>query len=158
LDFSFVCPTEILAFDDKHAEFKARGAEVIGISIDSEFAHKAYRNTPRSEGGIGPIKYPLVSDLKKTISKSYGVLCDDDVALRGLFIIDKAGIVRHALVNDLPLGRNVDEALRTLDALKHHDEHDDEVCPCNWQSGSKGMKATPEGVAAYLGEKYADGV
>lgn len=149
LDFTFVCPSEIIAFDRSLDEFKERGAEVIGVSVDSHFTHLAWKNTPVDKGGIGPIRYPLVADLKKSIAKKYGVLSDKAVALRGLFLIDKEGVVRHALVNDLNLGRSVPEALRMLDALRFTEAHG-EVCPANWRDGEEGMTATPEGVAQYL--------
>jgi len=153
LDFTFVCPSEILAFDEKLKEFKSRDAEVVGVSIDSVYTHLAWKRTPVDQGGIGPIRYPLVSDLKRDIARSYGVLTDDEVALRGLFLIDRHGIVRHAVLNDLPLGRSVSEALRMLDALRFHDEHG-QVCPANWQKGQEGMKPTRQGVVDYL-SKYA---
>ena len=153
LDFTFVCPSEILAFDERLDEFHERGCEVVGVSVDSHYTHLAWRRTEVGNGGIGKIRYPLVSDLKKTIARDYGVLFDDEVALRGLFLIDREGIVRHALVNDLPLGRNVDEALRMLDALRFHEEHGD-VCPANWKLGEEGMKPTSQGVVDYL-SKYA---
>jgi len=149
LDFTFVCPSEIIAFDKALDKFKEKNAEVIGISVDSHFTHLAWKNTPREKGGIGNVQYPLVSDLTKDISRSYGVLLNDSVALRGLFLIDKDGIVRHALINDLPLGRNVDEALRVLDALQFTEKHG-EVCPANWREGEEAMKPTAEGVAGYL--------
>lgn len=149
LDFTFVCPSEIIAFDKELEKFKAKNAELIGVSVDSEFTHFAWKNTPREQGGIGQIQYPLVADLNKNISREFGVLFDDAVALRGLFLIDKEGVVRHALVNDLSLGRNVDEALRMLDALKFTEEHGD-VCPANWREGEEAMKPTAEGVAEYL--------
>lgn len=149
LDFTFVCPSEIIAFNKKLDEFKQRGVEVIGCSIDSHFTHLAWKNTPVNDGGIGNVQYPLVSDLDKTISQSYGILLPDGMSLRGLFLIDKDGIVRHCVINDLPLGRSVDEALRMVDALQFHEEHG-EVCPANWQKGEEGMKDTPEGVASYL--------
>ncbi len=152
LDFTFVCPSEIIAFDNRVAEFKKLGAEVIGISVDSQYTHYAWKNTPVEKGGIGNVQFPLVADLTKSIARSYDVLTGDAVALRGTFIIDKKGVVRHQLVNDLPLGRNVDETLRTLDALIFHEEHG-EVCPANWKKGEQGMKATAEGVAAYLKDK-----
>ena len=152
LDFTFVCPSEIIAFDNRVAEFAKRGAEVIGISVDSQYTHYAWKNTPVEKGGIGNVQFPLVADLTKSIARSYDVLTGDAVALRGTFIIDKKGIVRHQLVNDLPLGRNVDEAIRMVDALIFHEEHG-EVCPANWKKGEKGMKATAEGVASYLKEK-----
>jgi peroxiredoxin (alkyl hydroperoxide reductase subunit C) len=153
LDFTFVCPSEILAFDERLDEFHERGCEVVGVSVDSHYTHLAWRRTAVENGGIGRIRYPLVSDLKKTISRAYGVLFDDEVALRGLFLIDREGVVRHALVNDLPLGRNVDEALRMLDALLFHEKHGD-VCPANWKQGEEGMKPTSQGVVDYL-SKYA---
>ena len=154
LDFTFVCPSEILAFDKKLQEFKDKNCEVIGVSVDSHFTHLAWKRTPVQEGGIGDIQYPLVADLSKKISLSYGVLLEDmGVALRGLFIIDKEGIIRHQLVNDLPLGRSVDEALRVLEALQFHEKHG-EVCPANWRPGEEAMKPTPEGVAEYL-KKHA---
>jgi len=149
LDFTFVCPSEIIAFDKALAKFEERNAQVIGVSVDSHFTHLAWKNTPREQGGIGQVKYPLVADLKKQISNDYGVLFGDEVALRGLFLIDKEGVVRHALINDLPLGRNVDEALRILDALKFHETHGD-VCPANWREGEDAMRPTAEGVAEYL--------
>ncbi len=151
LDFTFVCPTEIIAFDKQLDEFKKRNCQVIGVSVDSEFTHLAWKETEREEGGIGDIQYPLVSDLTKQISKSYGVLFDDAVALRGLFLIDKKGIVRHSVINDLPLGRNVDEALRMLDSLAHY-EKNGEVCPANWEVGQDAMNPTADGVKKYLGE------
>ena len=149
LDFTFVCPSEIIAFDKALDKFKTRNAEVIGVSVDSPYSHYAWKNTAPKDGGIGQIKYPLVSDLNKTISRDYGVLFDESVALRGLFLIDKEGIVRHSVINDLSLGRNIDEALRTLEALQFTEKHG-EVCPANWHEGEEGMKATPEGVAEYL--------
>jgi peroxiredoxin (alkyl hydroperoxide reductase subunit C) len=149
LDFTFVCPSEIIAFDKKLAKFKEKNAEVIGVSVDSHFTHLAWKNTAVAEGGIGNVQYPLVADLNKEISRSYGVLFDEAIALRGLFLIDKEGVVRHAIVNDLPLGRNVDEALRMLDALQFTEEHG-EVCPANWRDGDEAMKPTAEGVAEYL--------
>ena len=149
LDFTFVCPSEILAFNRQVAAFKSRNCDIIGVSIDSQFSHFAWRNTPVKQGGIGQIDFPLVADIKKQISRDYGVLLDDSVALRGLFLIDREGIVRHALVNDLPLGRNVGEALRILDALQFTEEHG-EVCPANWTAGDDAMTPTAEGVATYL--------
>jgi peroxiredoxin (alkyl hydroperoxide reductase subunit C) len=149
LDFTFVCPSEILAFDKKIEDFRKRNCEVIGVSVDSHFSHLAWRNTEVSKGGIGPIRYPLVADIKKEIAREYGVLHDDSVALRGLFLIDKEGVVRHALVNDLPLGRNVDEAVRMLDALQYTEEHG-QVCPANWHEGEDAMQPTKEGVVDYL--------
>lgn len=152
LDFTFVCPSEIIAFDNRVEEFKKRGAELIGISVDSQYTHYAWKNTPVEKGGIGNIRFPLVADLTKSIARSYDVLTGDAVAFRGTFLIDKTGKVRHQLINDLPLGRNVDETLRTLDALIFHEEHG-EVCPANWKKGDKGMTATADGVASYLKEK-----
>jgi peroxiredoxin (alkyl hydroperoxide reductase subunit C) len=154
LDFTFVCPSEIIAFDKNLAKFKERGCEVIGVSVDSQFSHWAWKNTPVKEGGIGNIQYPLVADLDKSISRRYGVLLDMGVALRGTFLIDKEGMVRHAVINDLPLGRSIDEALRMVDALKFHEEHGD-VCPANWHEGEEAMKPTAEGVADYLA-KHAE--
>ncbi|WP_457576301.1 redoxin domain-containing protein [Desulfomarina sp.] len=149
LDFTFVCPSEILAFNKAVKQFEERNCQLIGVSIDSHFSHLAWKNTPVNEGGIGNIQYPLVADLDKSISKSYEVLLDAGIALRGLFLIDREGIVRHQVVNDLPLGRNVDEALRVLDALQFTEEHG-EVCPANWNKGDEAMKPTAEGVAEYL--------
>ena len=149
LDFTFVCPSEIIAFDAALAKFASKDAAVIGVSVDSHYTHLAWKNTPRDRGGIGPIKYPLVADLNKSIARDYGILLDQSVALRGLFLIDKQGIVRHALVNDLPLGRSVDEALRVLDALRFHEQHG-QVCPANWREGEEAMQPTAEGVAKYL--------
>lgn len=149
LDFTFVCPSEIIAFDKALDKFKAKGVEVIGVSVDSHFTHLAWKNTPVDQGGIGQVKYPLVADLNKQISRDYGVLVDDSVALRGLFLIDKDGIIRHAVINDLSLGRNVDEALRMVDALQFTEQHG-EVCPANWKEGDDAMKPTAEGVAEYL--------
>ena len=149
LDFTFVCPSEIIAFDKKLEAFKEKNAELIGVSVDSKYTHYAWKNTPVDQGGIGPIRYPLVADLSKQIAKDYDVLADGEKALRGLFLIDREGIVRHALINDLPLGRNVDEALRILDALQHNAAHG-EVCPANWQKGEDAMAETAEGVASYL--------
>jgi alkyl hydroperoxide reductase subunit AhpC len=135
LDFTFVCPTEIIAFSDKIDEFKKRGAEVLGVSVDSKFSHLKWIQTGRAEGGLGGLKYPLVSDLKRQISEAYGVLTEDGVALRGTFLIDKNGILRHALINDLPLGRNIDESIRLIDALQFFEQHG-EVCPANWKPGA----------------------
>ena len=149
LDFTFVCPSEIIAFDKKLDQFKAKKCEVIGVSIDSQFSHWAWKNTPVKEGGIGNIRYPLVADLDKKISRQYGVLLDMGVALRGTFLIDKEGVVRHAVINDLPLGRSIEEALRMVDALKFHEEHGD-VCPANWQEGQDAMTPNAKGVADYL--------
>jgi peroxiredoxin (alkyl hydroperoxide reductase subunit C) len=150
LDFTFVCPSEILAFNKKLDEFKKRNTEVIGVSVDSKFTHLAWKNTPVENGGIGNIQYTLVSDLNKNIAREYGILFNDAVALRGLFLIDTKGVIRHAVINDLPLGRNVSEALRMVDALQFVETHGDQVCPANWQEGDEAMKPTGEGVASYL--------
>lgn len=151
LDFTFVCPTELHAFQARLQDFKERGAEVIGCSVDSQFSHLAWVNTPKSQGGIEGVTYPLVSDLKKTIAQDYHVLNEEEgIAFRGLFLIDRQGVVRHQLVNDLPLGRSVDEAIRLLDALIFHEKHG-EVCPANWKEGDKSMKPTQEGLSSYFG-------
>jgi peroxiredoxin (alkyl hydroperoxide reductase subunit C) len=153
LDFTFVCPTELHAFSEKLPEFKARNVEVISVSVDSHFSHLAWMCTPKVKGGIEGVKYTLVSDLNKTISKDYDVLVEGaGIALRGLFLIDRKGIVRHQLVNDLPLGRSVEEALRMVDALQFFEENG-EVCPANWHKGEKSMKATQAGLENYFGEK-----
>lgn len=150
LDFTFVCPSELIAFDHRYEEFKKRGVEVVGVSIDSEFTHNAWRNTPTENGGIGAVKYALVADVKHEIAKAYGIEHPEaGVALRASFLIDKNGVVRHQVVNDLPLGRNIDEMLRMVDALQFHEEHG-EVCPAQWEKGKEGMKDSPEGVAKYL--------
>jgi len=154
LDFTFVCPTELLAFDGKLDAFTERECAVVGVSVDSPYTHAAWRRTPVEKGGIGPIKFPLISDMSREIARAYGILFEEEVALRGLFLLDAEGIVRHAVVNDQPLGRNVDEALRMLDALRFHDEHGD-VCPANWEKGKQAMKATTAGVVDYL-SKFAD--
>jgi peroxiredoxin (alkyl hydroperoxide reductase subunit C) len=150
LDFTFVCPSEILAFNKKLEEFKKRNTEVIGVSVDSKFTHLAWKNTKLEDGGIGNIQYPLVSDLNKNIAREYGILFNDSVALRGLFLIDTKGIIRHSVINDLPLGRSVDEALRMVDALQFVETHGDQVCPANWKDGDEAMKPTQDGVATYL--------
>jgi len=153
LDFTFVCPSELIAFDHRIAEFESRGVKVIGCSIDSHFTHNAWRNTAINDGGIGAVKYPLVADIDHAICKAYDVEHPEaGVAFRGSFLIDKEGVVRHQVVNDLPLGRNIDEMLRMIDALQFHEEHG-EVCPAGWNKGDKGMKDTPEGVASYLSEE-----
>jgi peroxiredoxin (alkyl hydroperoxide reductase subunit C) len=150
LDFTFVCPTEIISFNDRLDEFRKRNAEVIGVSVDSQYTHLAWINTPRKQGGLGGLSYPLVSDLNKKIARDYGVLtADETVALRGLFLIDRDGVVRHELVNDLPIGRSVDEAIRVLDALQHFEIHG-EVCPANWKPGEIGMKADPKAALKYF--------
>lgn len=149
LDFTFVCPSEILAFNRAVPEFNENNCQLIGVSIDSAFSHLAWKRTKINDGGIGDIEYPLVADLDKSISKSYEVLLSAGIALRGLFLIDREGIVRHQVVNDLPLGRSVDEALRVLHALQFTEKYGD-VCPANWKKGDDAMKPTAEGVAAYL--------
>jgi peroxiredoxin (alkyl hydroperoxide reductase subunit C) len=150
LDFTFVCPSELIAFDHRLEEFTKRNVEVIGVSIDSHFTHNAWRNTPVNEGGIGPVRYTLVADMTHNICKSFDVETPDGaVAFRGSFLIDRAGMVRHQVVNDLPLGRNIDEMLRMVDALQFTEEHG-EVCPAGWKEGDKGMNASPDGVAEYL--------
>ncbi len=149
LDFTFVCPSEIIAFDNRVEQFKALGAEPIAVSVDSHFTHLAWKNTPIEKGGIGQVKFPMVADLTKSIARDYDVLLNDAIAFRGTFMIDKKGIVRHQIVNDLPLGRNIDEALRMIEALNFTEENG-EVCPAGWQKGQSGMKATSEGVASYL--------
>jgi peroxiredoxin (alkyl hydroperoxide reductase subunit C) len=151
LDFTFVCPSELLAFDHRLPEFQKRGVEVIGVSIDSHFSHLAWKNTAVNNGGIGKVRYPLVADIKHEICKAYDVEAEGGVAFRGSFLIDKAGVVRHQVVNDLPLGRNIDEMIRMVDALQFVEEHG-EVCPAGWRKGQKGMKPTAEGVASYLAE------
>ena len=149
LDFTFVCPSELIAFDHRLADFKAKNVEVIGVSIDSHFTHAAWRNTPVNQGGIGQVGYPLVADIKHEICQSFGVEAAGGVAYRGSFLIDKNGVIRHMVVNDLPLGRNIDEMLRMVDALQFTEEHG-EVCPAGWNKGKAGMKASTSGVAEYL--------
>lgn len=150
LDFTFVCPSELIALDHRMDDFKQRHVEVIGVSIDSQFTHTAWRNTPVSEGGIGPVRYTLVADVKHSIVKAYGVEHPEaGVALRGAFLLDKQGTVRSQVVNDLQLGRNMDELLRLVDALQFTEEHG-EVCPAGWKKGDVGMKPTADGVASYL--------
>ena len=149
LDFTFVCPSEIIAFSHRIEEFKSRGINVIGVSVDSQFSHFAWRETPIAEGGIGRIKFPLVADLSKQISRDFDVLLNESVALRGSFLIGIDGTVRHAVINDLPLGRNVDEMLRMVDAMLFTNEYG-EVCPAGWNKGDEGMKASTDGVAEYL--------
>ena len=151
LDFTFVCPSELIAFDHRIDEFKSRGVEVIGVSIDSHFTHNAWRNTPVNQGGIGPVRYTLAADITHGICKDYDVESAIGVAFRGSFLIDKNGVVRHQVVNDLPLGRNIDEMLRMIDALQFHEEHG-EVCPAGWNKGDSGMNASPAGVAEYLSQ------
>jgi peroxiredoxin (alkyl hydroperoxide reductase subunit C) len=149
LDFTFVCPSEILAHDHRVGALAEKNTKVIGVSVDSQFTHLAWKNTPVEKGGLGQVQFPLVADLNKDIARSYGVLLPGGVALRGSFLIDKSGNVQVAHVNNLPLGRNVDEMLRLVDALQFHEEHG-EVCPAGWQKGKAGMKASPAGVAEYL--------
>lgn len=155
LDFTFVCPSELIALDNRINEFQKRNALVIGVSIDSQFTHNAWRNTPVANGGIGQVKYPLVADVNHFICQAYGVEHPTaHVALRGAFIIDKQGVVRSQIVNDLPLGRNIDELLRLIDALEFHEQHG-EVCPANWSKGKTGIKPTTEGIAHYLADEAA---
>lgn len=154
LDFTFVCPTEIIAFSDRASEFEALGVQVLGSSVDSHYTHLAWRNQPRTEGGLGQINYPLVADLNKEIARAYGVLLPGGVALRGLFLIDKDGIVRHQVINDLPLGRSVDEALRMVKALQYF-EKNGEVCPANWQEGARTIKANPKDSREFFSKEYA---
>ena len=149
LDFTFVCPTEIIAHDKRVEHFKERNVEIVGVSIDSQFTHFAWRNTSVEDGGIGPIQYPMVADITHEITRAYGVEHPDGVALRASFLIDKEGVVQHQVVNNLPLGRNVDEMLRMVDALQFSEEHG-EVCPAGWNKGESGMTPTAEGVADYL--------
>ncbi|MAF99626.1 MAG: peroxidase [Acidiferrobacteraceae bacterium] len=154
LDFTFVCPSELIAFDHRLAEFTKRGINVIGVSVDSHFSHLAWRNTEVSSGGIGQVGYPLVADLTKSIGSDYDVLLQGGITLRGSFLLDSDGTVRHQVVNDLPLGRNIDEMLRMVDTMLFTNQHG-EVCPAGWQAGDEGMKGTPSGVADYLA-KHAD--
>ncbi len=149
LDFTFVCPTEIIAFSDRLNDFKAIGTEVVAVSVDSKYSHLAWLNTPRSQGGIEGVKYPLVADLNKNIARDYGVLLEGGVALRGLFVIDPHGTIRSMVVNDLPIGRSVDETLRVVQAIQFNDKHG-EVCPANWHEGSDSMKADPKGSKEYF--------
>lgn len=156
LDFTFVCPTEIIAFSEAAERFEALGVKIIGASVDSQFSHFAWRETPRDKGGIGPIKYPLVADLNKKIATDYDVLLEGGVALRGLFLIDKEGVVRHQVVNDLPLGRSVDEALRMVEALQYF-EQNGEVCPANWKEGARTIKPTVGDSKSFFEAEYAGG-
>jgi peroxiredoxin (alkyl hydroperoxide reductase subunit C) len=156
LDFTFVCPSELIALDHRFDEFKNRKVEVVSVSIDSHFAHNTYRNTPVNKGGIGPVRYTMASDITHSICQAYGVEHPSaGVALRGAFIIDTKGIVRAQIVNDLPIGRNIEEILRIIDAVQFFEEKG-EVCPAGWNKGKKGMNASPEGVAAYLSENSED--
>ena len=155
LDFTFVCPSELIAFDHRLRDFEQRGVEVIGVSVDSHFTHNAWRNTPVKQGGIGPVGYAMVADLSHAICRAYDVETPDGTrAFRGSFLIDRESVVQHQVVNNLPLGRNIDEMLRMVDALQFHEQHG-EVCPAGWQKGAKGMKETPDGVAEYLAEHAA---
>ncbi len=151
LDFTFVCPSELIALDKRTEAFAARNVEVVSVSIDSQFTHNAWRNTSVKDGGVGPLRYTMAADTKHEIMSAYGVESEGGVAFRAAFLIDQAGTVRSALVNDLPLGRNIDELLRLVDALQFHEKHGD-VCPAGWKEGDAGMKASPDGVAAYLSE------
>lgn len=151
LDFTFVCPSELIALDHRMDDLTARNVEVVGVSIDSHFTHNAWRNTPINDGGIGPVKYTLAADMKHDIAKAYDVESEGGVAFRGAFLIDPEGVVRSQIINDLPLGRSMDEIIRLFDALQFHAEHG-EVCPANWKKGDKGMNASPAGVASYLAE------
>ncbi|MEM7588621.1 MAG: peroxiredoxin [Myxococcota bacterium] len=155
LDFTFVCPSEIIAFSNQAEAFEQRNVQIIGVSVDSKYSHHAWRQTPVQNGGVGKVKFPLVADITKEISRDYGVLIDESVALRATFLIDKEGIVRHATLNDLPLGRNVQESLRIVDALQFT-EKNGEVCPAGWTTGKAGMQPTPEGVAQYLQQHSED--
>ena len=155
LDFTFVCPSEIIAFSHRAKEFRERGVNIIGVSVDSQFSHFAWRETPVAEGGIGRVDFPLVADLNKQIARDYDVLLDDAVAFRGSFLIDADGTVRHAVINDLPLGRNIDEMIRMVDTMLFTNEHG-EVCPAGWVKGDEGMKADTEGVAEYLAKHEGD--
>jgi peroxiredoxin (alkyl hydroperoxide reductase subunit C) len=154
LDFTFVCPSELIALDNRMADFAERNVEVVAVSIDSHFTHNAWRNTPVNNGGIGQVRYTMAADIKQEIMKAYDVQSADGVAFRGAFLIDDKGVVRSQIINDLPLGRNMEELLRLVDALQFHEAHG-EVCPANWKKGDKGMNASPEGVAAYLTEHAA---
>ena len=153
LDFTFVCPTEIIAFSDRAEDFEKLGVQILGVSVDSHYTHLAWRNTPRTEGGLGQINYPMIADLNKEIAKSYDVLLAGGIALRGLFLIDKAGVVRHQLINDLPLGRSVDEALRMVQALQYF-EANGEVCPANWKAGARTIKPTVNDSKKFFAAEY----
>ncbi|WP_337189893.1 peroxiredoxin C [Francisella tularensis] len=155
LDFTFVCPSELIALDKRTAKLKELGVEVVSVSIDSHFTHNAWRNTPINDGGIGPVKYTMVADINQEIVKVYDVQAAGGMAFRGTFLIDKSGVVRHQVVNDLPLGRNMDEVIRMVEALQFHEEHG-EVCPAGWKKGDQGMKASPQGVAEYLSDHVID--
>jgi len=154
LDFTFVCPTEIIAFSDRAAEFEQLNVQLLGVSVDSQFSHLAWRNTPRTDGGLGQINYPLVADLNKQIAQSYGVLLAGGIALRGLFLIDKNGVIRHEVINDLPLGRSVDEALRMVKALQYF-ERNGEVCPADWKEGARTIKPTVKDSKSFFNAEYS---
>lgn len=154
LDFTFVCPTEIIAFSDAAKDFERLGVQLLGCSVDSHFSHLAWRNTARSEGGLGQIDYPLLADLNKQIARNYDVLLDTGIALRGLFLIDKEGVVRHQVVNDLPLGRSVEEAIRMVRALQYFEQHG-EVCPANWHEGARTIKPDPQNSKEFFSAEYA---
>jgi peroxiredoxin (alkyl hydroperoxide reductase subunit C) len=154
LDFTFVCPSEILAYNARMPALGDKNTKLVGISIDSQYTHLAWRNTPVNEGGLGAVGFPMVADLTKSIARDYGVLTEGGVALRGTFLVDREGVVRHQMINDLPLGRNADEAVRMVEALQFHEAYG-EVCPAGWKPGSAGMQATPDGVARYLSEHAA---
>ncbi|KAB0508358.1 peroxiredoxin [Pseudomonas lini] len=154
LDFTFVCPSELIALDNRMGDFAERNVEVVAVSIDSHFTHNAWRNTPVNNGGIGQVRYTMAADIKQEIMKAYDVQSADGVAFRGAFLIDDKGVVRSQIINDLPLGRNMEELIRLVDALQFHEAHG-EVCPANWKKGDKGMTASTEGVAAYLTEHAA---
>lgn len=151
LDFTFVCPSEIIAHNNRMDKFRELGVEVVGVSIDSQFTHHAWRSTPVEKGGIGAVEFTMVADVKHEITRAYGIEHEDGVALRASFLIDRAGVVQHQVVNNLPLGREVDEMVRLVEALQFTEEHG-EVCPAGWRKGQKGMKASAEGVASYLAE------
>ncbi len=153
LDFTFVCPTEIVAFDKATSEFEKRGCKVVGASIDSHFSHAAWRNTPLNQGGIGQVSFPLMSDMQKQYGEELGILAEGGMTYRASYLLDKNGTVRHMIVNDLPLGRSVEEMLRMVDALSFHEQHG-EVCPANWKEGEKAMQATKDSTGAYLAEKH----
>ena len=153
-DFTFVCPTEIIAFSDRAADFEKLGVQILGASIDSKFVHLAWRNTPRTQGGLGQVNYPLLADVNKEIARSYGILLPGGMALRGLFLIDKNGVVRHQVVNDLPLGRSVDEALRMVKALQFFEQHG-EVCPADWKEGARTIKPSVDASKTFFQAEYA---
>ena len=155
MDFTFVCPSELIALDKRTSKLKELGVEVVSVSIDSHFTHNAWRNTPVNDGGIGPVTYTMVADINQNIVKDYDVQAEGGMAFRGTFLIDTNGVVRHQVINDLPLGRNMDEVIRMVEALQFHEEHG-EVCPAGWNKGDNGMKASPVGVAEYLSSHVAD--